>query len=181
MSLPLRDYFGFCAYGMHASCMCQTCAYNSHEFKPKINITSQFKSMLACVADETKPRYSLTGVQFRLQCRLKHVCAFLFTDCWHHSLTITSFLRGDISPFFFFPQIPFYIYIYCHQIQQKLQTVSHSSMSILFRFTFSSTELTCNNPSYSRILIGNKPAYLTLLKPSHKINPMINFACVRHV
>ena len=45
MSLPLRDYFGFCAYGMHASCMCQTCAYNSHEFKPKINITSQFKTV----------------------------------------------------------------------------------------------------------------------------------------
>ena len=41
--------------------------------KPKINITSQ-----------------------------KHVCAFLFTDCGHHSLTIKSFLRGSISTFFSF-------------------------------------------------------------------------------
>ena len=41
--------------------------------KPKINITSQ-----------------------------KHVCAFLFTDCGHHSLTIKSFLRGAISTFFSF-------------------------------------------------------------------------------
>ena len=47
MSLPLRDYFGFCADGMHASCMCQTCAYNSLEFKPKINTTSQFKKQVS--------------------------------------------------------------------------------------------------------------------------------------
>ena len=47
MSLPLRDDFGFCAYGMHASCMCQTCAYNSLEFKPKINTTSQFKKQVS--------------------------------------------------------------------------------------------------------------------------------------
>ena len=48
MSLPLRDDFGFCAYGMHASCMCQTCAYNSHvEFKPEINTTSQFRKRVS--------------------------------------------------------------------------------------------------------------------------------------
>ena len=54
----------------HARIMCQTCAYRSHEFKSKTNITSQ--------------NYVL----------------FLFTDCGHHSLTIKSFVRGAKSTFF---------------------------------------------------------------------------------